>query len=133
MPLKRSTKHSLISTGTALISVPIMAHSGHFENKEQKTEANTKSKPNIEEKPLSSEQDQSTSNQNQPTETETQLKEEQSATQYQQTESYEAQSATQNQTVTIAKMPTLGETLLGLIIVTPCLLYALKKRIHRYG
>lgn len=133
MQLKISAQHTLISSGTALMSVPVMAHAGHFENKEQETEAKTKSKPNTEEKSLNSEQAQSTSRQNQPTETETQLKEEQPTTQLQQTDSYEAQPTTQNQTVTIGKIPTVGEALLGLIIVTPFLLYALKKRIHRYG
>ena len=149
MKLKTSAQHTLISIGTALISVPVLAHAEHYENKEQETETKTKeTQSNTEEKSLNKEQEQpnstenqsittqnskpeqSTTPQNQAIETPNQLKTEQK------TESQEeqpVQPVTQNQTVTIAKIPTVGETLFGLIIVTPFLLYALKKRIHRYG
>ncbi len=148
MKLKTSAQHTLISMGTALISVPVLAHSGHYEKKE--TEAKTKeTKSNSEEKSLNpdqekstfsqnqskteqkteshSDQGKSTSSQDQPTETQNQLKTEQK------TESHQEQPVTQNQIVTISKIPTVGETVLGLIIVTPFLLYAFKKRIHRSG
>lgn len=118
MKHRTSVNTTLITTGTVLTSLPVFAHSGHVEKTETKTE----------EKSLNSKPDQSTSS-----ETQIQLKEEQPTTQTQQTDSHEEQPTTQNQTLTIAKIPTVGETLLGLIIVAPFLLYALKKRIHRYG
>jgi len=116
MKHRTSVYTTLITTGTVLTSLPVSAHVGHSE----KTETGEKS--------LNSKPNQSTSS-----ETQTQLKEEQFPPQTQQTNSHQEQPTTQNQTITIAKIPTVGETLLGLIIVTPFLLYALKKRIHRYG
>ena len=108
MKRKTSIDTTLATTATVLGTLPVFAHSGHS----QKTEAETK----IEEK-SNHHHEQSASPQSQATPTETQVQEE--------------QPPTQTQTITITKIPTLGESLLGLIIVTPLLLYALKKRIHR--
>ncbi|MFB6275229.1 MAG: hypothetical protein ABEI32_03645 [Halothece sp.] len=139
MKHRTSVNTTLITTGTVLTSLPVFAHSGHVEKTETKTEEKSlNSKPDqstsvektetkTEEKSLNSKPNQSPSN-----ETQTDSHEEQSAHQTQQTDSHEEQPTTQNQTLTIAKIPTVGETLLGLIIVAPFLLYALKKRIHRY-
>ncbi|AFZ43892.1 hypothetical protein PCC7418_1723 [Halothece sp. PCC 7418] len=113
MKHRTSVYHTVITTGTVLTSLPVLAHAGHFEKTETETKTQT------EEKSLNNQQNQPTSSENQPIETQTNL--------------HEEQPTTQTQTITIAKITTVGETLLGLIIVTPFLLYALKKRIHRYG
>lgn len=125
MKHRTSVYNTVITTGTVLTSLPVFAHAGHFEKTETKTQT--------EEKLLNNQQDQPTSSENQPIETQTNSHKEQTTPQNQQTNLQEEQTTTQTQTITIAKIPTVGEILLGLIIVTPFLLYALKKRIHQYG
>ncbi|PSO48525.1 MAG: hypothetical protein BRC33_09535 [Cyanobacteria bacterium SW_9_44_58] len=139
MKLTKSAQHTLISAGTALLSAPVLAHSGHFENKEETEGKNTDSSANQAES-NSSEQFQ-TDHQSQSNTSSTKKKQSSSPNQSQKssseinnqtaTKAVEEQSTTQAQVVTISKIPPLGETILGLIITTPFFLYALRKRIHQ--
>ncbi|MFB6277021.1 MAG: hypothetical protein ABEI32_12860 [Halothece sp.] len=138
MQFTTSAKHSLISGGTALLSVPVLAHSGHFENKEQKETKSTN--PSGNQTDSNSSEKSQTDHQSPPNTSST--KDQSSSPNQSQnstsninnqttTQAVEQQGTTETQIVTISNIPAVGETILGLIVATPFLLYALRQRIHQ--
>lgn len=142
MKRKTSIYTTAITMGTVLTSLPVFAHSGHVEENSDTTEApstqqnstsSSSSSSHMENKPEEA-SSQSTSTQQNATSSSPSSNTNQSSTENnhdEETQAVEAQPTTQAQVLTIGKVPALGEAIFGLIIATPFLLYAARKRIHQ--
>jgi cytoskeletal protein RodZ len=152
MNLKASVQQSFLSLGTILYSLPVLAHAGHYQNHQennQETETNNSSSPKVNQSsPNADNSSSSKVNQSSPNADNSssskvnqsspniESQEEESTLQKKQqveppTQAIEEQATSQSQTVTINQIPAVGETIFGLIVVTPFLLHALRKRISQ--
>jgi len=114
MKCKTSVYTTVITTGTVLTTLPVFAHSGHFEEKSDTTEAPSTEQNTNSSSPSSNTNQSSMENNNQ-----------------EEIQAVEMQPTTQAQILMIGKIPVLGETIFSLMLVAPFLLYAARKRIHQ--